>query len=106
MVGANSALEVYRAKILASAALNKIPASHPSPQFVFAGGLMSYSVARGIMRQVAVQYVVPILRGAKPADLPVQQPTKFELVINLKAVKALNLTLPPSLQATADEVIE
>jgi putative tryptophan/tyrosine transport system substrate-binding protein len=106
MVGANSALEVYRAKILASAALNKIPASYPIPQFVFAGGLMSYSVARGIMRQVAVQYVAPILRGAKPADLPVQQPTRFELVINLKAAKTLGLTVPDSLLARADEVIE
>jgi putative ABC transport system substrate-binding protein len=107
MVGANSALfEVYRAKILASAALNKIPASYPIPQFVFAGGLMSYSVARGMSRQVAVQYVAPILRGAKPADLPVQAPTKYELVINLKTAKTLGLEVPPTLLARADEVIE
>jgi putative ABC transport system substrate-binding protein len=106
MVGANSALDVHRAKIVTSAATHKIPASYPNAGFVFAGGLMSYSFARDTMRQVAIQYIGPILRGAKAADLPVQQPTKYELVINTKTAKALGLEIPPTLLALADEVIE
>jgi putative ABC transport system substrate-binding protein len=106
MVGAFSTFEVYRAKLLASAALHTIPASYPSAVFAFAGGLMSYGVDRDMLRQVAIQYVAPILKGANPADLPVQQPTKYELVINLKTAKALGLDVPPTLLARADKVIE
>jgi putative tryptophan/tyrosine transport system substrate-binding protein len=88
------------------AAKARLPAIYGTRDFVDAGGLMSYGVDRRQLSRRAAEYVDKILRGALPADLPVEQPTKFQLVINLKAAKALGLELPTNLLATADEVIE
>jgi ABC-type uncharacterized transport system substrate-binding protein len=95
-----------RKRITALAAKNRLAAVYPYSVFAEAGGLMSYAASRSdLYRQTAV-YVDKILKGAKPSDLPVEQPTKFELVINLKTAKALGLTIPPSLLGRADQVIE
>ena len=91
--------------IIALAERHKIPAVYPFLYQARRGGLISYDATMGY-RQAASQYVAPILKGAKPSDLPVQQPTKFALVINLKTAKALGLTVPQTLQVAADEVIE
>ena len=95
-----------RHKILTLAARHKVPAMYPFSAFVFDGGLMSYGVGRGVFRQVASHYVGQILKGAKPNDLPVQQPSNFELVINLKTARSLGIDVPDKLLALADEVIE
>ena len=95
-----------RKRIAELAARNRLPASYPMSEFVDAGGLISYApnVADNFRR--AAGYVVKILKGAKPADLPVEQSSKLELVINVKTAKALGLTIPPSLLQRADRIVE
>ncbi len=99
-------INAHRALIVSLAEKYRLPAIYPFRFFVTAGGLLSYGVDVVDMYRGAASYVDRILKGAKPGDLPVQQPTKFELVINLKTAKALGLTVPPTLLARADEVIE
>jgi putative ABC transport system substrate-binding protein len=95
-----------RERIVDFAAKNRLPAMYYGPEFVDAGGLMSYGPSYTDMHRRAATYVNKILKGAKPADLPVEQPTKFEFVINLKAAKQIGLIIPPDVLARANKVIK
>ena len=97
---------VLRERIITLAARYKLPAVYAGRNFVTSGGLISYEADYIDQYQSAAGYVDRILKGAKPADLPVQAPTKYETVVNLKTAKALGLAVPESLLARADEVIE
>jgi putative ABC transport system substrate-binding protein len=96
----------HRAPIILAAARNNVPAVSSAPVFAKDGGLLSYGPDPVDTFRRAATYVDRILRGAKPAELPVQFPTKFEMVVNLKTAKALGLTVPQSILLRADEVIE
>src|SRR6266567_1711759 len=98
--------QAHRLRIVELAARYRLPATFADRSFVEAGGLMSYGPDRKAISRQLASYVDRILKGAKPGDLPIEQPTKFELVINLKTAKALGLTIPPSLLARADEVVQ
>lgn len=101
-----SRLFARRAQIAQLAAKHRLPDAYYSAEFVDAGGLMSYAPNRAGLFRNAAKYVARILKGAKPADLPVEQPTKFEFVINLKTAKALGIAIPQSVMLRADRVIE
>jgi putative ABC transport system substrate-binding protein len=97
---------MHQQTIVEWVARNRVPTIFPAREFVEAGGLIAYAVNYPDLYFQLAAFVDKILKGAKPGDLPVQQPTKFELVINLKSAKALGLEVPPTLLARVDEMIE
>jgi ABC-type uncharacterized transport system substrate-binding protein len=99
-------INTHLKRIVEFAAKNRLPAMYAGPEFVDAGGLMSYAPSYTDLYRRAAVYVDKILKGAMPVDLPVEQPTKFELIINLKAAKQIGLTIPPNVLARADRVIK
>jgi putative tryptophan/tyrosine transport system substrate-binding protein len=106
LIGADGLTQAYQQTIIDFAARNRLPASYPSRDFVENGGLMAYAVNYPDLYFRAASFVDKILKGVRPAELPIEQPTKFELTINLTTAKALGLTVLPTLLARADEVIE
>ena len=99
-------LTSQRKQLVDLAVKNRLPAIYDRREFVEDGGLMTYSVSSTDLFRRAATYVDKILKGAKPADLPVEQPKKFEFIINLKAAKQIGLTIPPNVLARADKVIK
>src|SRR5215475_6848235 len=106
MIVASSVVGDHREKIVDLAVKSRLPAMYPFSSYVEAGGLMSYSVNLTDLDRRAATFVDKILKGTKPADLPVEQPKKFEFIINLKAAKQIGLTIPPNVLARADKVIK
>jgi putative ABC transport system substrate-binding protein len=105
MMVPSSVASSRRKEIVERPAKSRLPATYPQGQYVEAGGLMSYGVSIDDLNRRAATYVDKILKGRKPAELPVEQPTKFELLINLKAAKQIELSVPPNVLARADRVI-
>ena len=105
LVLSGSIFNSHRTQIPELAVKSRLPASYINPSYVEDGGLMSYGASVNDLYRRAATYVDKILKGAKPADLPVEQPTKFEFIINLKAAKQIGLTIPPNVLAKADRVI-
>jgi putative ABC transport system substrate-binding protein len=105
LVLGNPLLNAYRKQVVDLTVKHRLPATYTRPEFVEAGGLMTYGTSYTDLSRRAAMYVDKILRGAKPADLPVEQPRKFEFVINLKTAKQIGLTIPPNVLARADKVI-
>jgi putative tryptophan/tyrosine transport system substrate-binding protein len=105
-VGTDGFFVTRREQIAGLAARYTVPGIYPFPDFPVAGGLASYGASLADAYRQAGVYTGRILKGAKPADLPIMQPVKFELIINLKTAKALGLTIPPAMLSRADEVIE
>jgi putative ABC transport system substrate-binding protein len=99
-------LDRLRERIVDLAAKNRLPAMYPNSEYVETGGLMSYAADITAMFRRTATYVDRILKGAKPADLPVEQPKEFEFIINLKTAKQIGLTIPPNVLARADRVIK
>ncbi len=99
-------MRVHGAQIIEFAAKRRLPAIYARIRFVDAGGLMSYGTNRPDLYRRAATYVAKILKGAKPADLPIEQPTKFDFVVNLNTAKALGLTIPPNVLLQATKVIK
>ena len=106
LVGSDPVFDVNRDKVVALVNAAAIPAIYQFRDFAVAGGLMSYDPDIADAYRLIGVYAGKILKGAKPADLPIQQPTRFNFVLNLKTAKALGITVPPALLARADEVIE
>jgi putative ABC transport system substrate-binding protein len=98
-------INTQQRQVLDFAAKNRLPAMYHSPEFVEAGGLMSYAPNYTDLFRRAADFVDKILKGTKPADIPVEQPTKFEFIVNLKAAKQIGVTVPPNVLARADRVI-
>jgi len=105
LVDGGAFVTAHQRQIIELAAKHRLPTMYPNTRFVEAGGLLTYSGSRSGQYRRAADYVDKIIKGAKPADLPVEQPTKFELVINLKAAKQIGVTIPPNVLARADRVI-
>jgi putative ABC transport system substrate-binding protein len=102
----NPILNAHRKQIVDLAVRHRLPATYARPEFVEAGGLMYYGTNYNDLYRRAATYIDKILKGAKPADLPVEQPTKFELSVNLRTARAIGLSIPPGLLQRADQVIE
>ena len=106
LVLAGPVMPAHRTEVANLATKNRLPAMYFRSDLVEAGGLMTYSVNYNDLARLAATYVDKILKGAKPADLPVEQPKKFEFIVNLKAAKQIGLTIPPNVLARADRVIK
>ena len=106
LIGADGLTQMHQHAIVDLAARNRMPAAYPAREFVEAGGLLTYAVNYPDLYFRLASFVDKIFKGARPGDLPVEQPTKFELVINLKTAKTLGLAIPQSMLLRADEVIQ